>query len=77
MVRKGISSYHHTIFGIRNGYQGLVDQQAVPLTLNSVRGILHQGGTILGTSRVDPLASLTGPTGSRRPWRSTCWTASL
>jgi 6-phosphofructokinase len=27
----------------------------VPLTLDSVRGILHQGGTILGTSRVDPL----------------------
>jgi 6-phosphofructokinase len=55
VVRKGISSYQHTIFGIRNGYQGLVDQQAVPLTLDSVRGILHQGGTILGTSRVDPL----------------------
>jgi 6-phosphofructokinase len=27
----------------------------VPLTLESVRGILHQGGTILGTSRADPL----------------------
>jgi 6-phosphofructokinase len=55
VVRKGISTYQHTIFGFRNGYQGLVDQQAVPLTLDSVRGILHQGGTILGTSRVDPL----------------------
>jgi ATP-dependent phosphofructokinase / diphosphate-dependent phosphofructokinase len=52
---QGISSYQHTIFGFRNGYQGLVDQQAVPLTLDSVRGILHQGGTIPGTSRVDPL----------------------
>jgi 6-phosphofructokinase len=37
VVRKGISTYNHTIFGIRNGYQGLVDQQAVPLTLDSVR----------------------------------------
>ena len=55
VVRKGISTYNHTIFGFRNGYQGLVDQQAVPLTLDSVRGILHQGGTILGTSRVNPL----------------------
>jgi 6-phosphofructokinase len=55
VVRKGISSHQHTIFGFRNGYQDLVDQQAVPLTLDSVRGILHQGGTILGTSRVDPL----------------------
>ena len=63
VVRKGISSYQHTIFGFRNGYQGLVDQQAVPLTLESVRGILHQGGTILGTSRVDPLRFPTAPSG--------------
>ena len=60
VVRKGISHYNHTIFGIRNGYQGLVDQQAVPLTLDSVRGILHQGGTILGTSRVNPLKTEDG-----------------
>jgi 6-phosphofructokinase len=67
VVRKGISIYHHSIFGLRNGYQGLVDQQAVPLTLESVRGILHQGGTILGTSRVDRSVSRTVPSGSERP----------
>src|SRR5919204_1526977 len=60
VVRKGISTYHHTVFGFRGGYKGLVDQQAVPLTLESVRGILHQGGTILGTSRVDPLRAENG-----------------
>jgi 6-phosphofructokinase 1 len=60
VVRKGISTYHHTVFGFRGGYKGLVEQQAVPLTLESVRGILHQGGTILGTSRVDPLRAENG-----------------
>jgi ATP-dependent phosphofructokinase / diphosphate-dependent phosphofructokinase len=48
VVRRSSSTYDHSIFGIRNGYQGLVDQQAVPLTLDSVRGILHRDGTILG-----------------------------
>jgi len=54
VVRKGISTYHHTVFGFPAGFQGMLDQQVIPLTLDSVRGILHRGGTILGTSRVDP-----------------------
>ena len=29
VVRKDSSTYDHSIFGIRNGHQGLVDQQAV------------------------------------------------
>lgn len=74
VVRKGISTYQHTIFGIRNGYQGLVDQQAMPLTLDSVRGILHQGGPSWEPPGSTPCASPTGPSGSRRPWRSTPWT---
>jgi ATP-dependent phosphofructokinase / diphosphate-dependent phosphofructokinase len=36
VVRKGISTYHHSIFGIRNGYQGLVDQQAIPLASTAI-----------------------------------------
>jgi phosphofructokinase-like protein len=60
VVRKGISVYNHTMFGFNGGYQGMVDQQVVPLTLDSVRGILHRGGTILGTSRVDPLGAPDG-----------------
>lgn len=47
-VRKGSSTDDHSIFGIGNGHQGLVDQQTVPLTLDSVRGILQWDGTILG-----------------------------
>jgi 6-phosphofructokinase 1 len=43
-------------FGIRNGWAGLVGEGDVrPLTPQDVSGILHLGGTILGTSRTNPM----------------------
>lgn len=49
-------------YGIRDGYNGLLmpekypDGGLMPLTLDSVRGITHLGGTILGTTnRGNPL----------------------
>jgi 6-phosphofructokinase 1 len=46
------------VFGIQKGYLGLLDTKyLVPLTSNSVRGITHLGGSILGTNnRGNPLA---------------------
>jgi len=39
------------VYGIRHGYRGLIDlSQLVRLTPESVRGITHLGGTILGTA---------------------------
>jgi 6-phosphofructokinase 1 len=39
------------VVGVRKGYLGLLDPaQTVPLAVESVRGIAHLGGTILGTS---------------------------
>ena len=39
------------VFGVRKGYEGLIDtSQLIPLTRDSVRGITHLGGTILGTT---------------------------
>jgi 6-phosphofructokinase 1 len=44
------------VFGIRDGFGGLLHDQnyngsgVVPLTADSVKGITHTGGTILGTS---------------------------
>ena len=43
------------VIGIRNGWKGLITGEAVPLDLHSVSGILPKGGTILGTSRTNPL----------------------
>jgi len=42
------------VLGIRNGWEGLMRGQTVPLDRDAVRGILTRGGTILGTSRMDP-----------------------
>jgi 6-phosphofructokinase 1 len=42
------------VVGIKNGWQGLIKNETVPLTLASVSGILPKGGTILGTSRTNP-----------------------
>ncbi len=51
VVKRGILEFGHTFVGIENGYEGLVEpDMAHPLTLESVRGILAKGGTILGTS---------------------------
>lgn len=40
--------------GIQNGWQGLMQNDARPLTRDDVSGIGRLGGTILGTSRMDP-----------------------
>ncbi len=42
------------VLGIRNGWEGLMNGLTVPLDRDAVRGILTRGGTILGTSRMDP-----------------------
>ncbi len=43
------------VLGIRNGYQGLFENEVTPLTRDTVIGILPRGGTILGTSRFNPM----------------------
>lgn len=39
------------VYGIRHGYQGLIDGDVVKLDAKSVEGIVHRGGTMLGTAR--------------------------
>ncbi|MBW3657798.1 MAG: 6-phosphofructokinase [Actinobacteria bacterium] len=41
-------------YGFRNGWKGVLESQAKQLTISSTRGLLDRGGTLLGTSRVDP-----------------------
>jgi 6-phosphofructokinase 1 len=47
-----------SVYGIRRGYQGLFEEDGVvDLSRDSVRGITHLGGTILGTTnRGNPLS---------------------
>ncbi|HEY3374743.1 MAG TPA: 6-phosphofructokinase [Candidatus Aquicultor sp.] len=39
------------VFGVRNGYAGLIEDDIIPLSAREVSGILQLGGTVLGTAR--------------------------
>jgi phosphofructokinase-like protein len=53
VVRKGIDAYGDGIVGFRDGWRGVLDDVADELTIESTRGILPRGGTILGSSRTN------------------------
>jgi ATP-dependent phosphofructokinase / diphosphate-dependent phosphofructokinase len=61
VVRKGINSYGHEFAGFRYGWAGVMSGDVVDLTHETTRGILHRGGTILGTSRTNPYKEDGGP----------------
>lgn len=50
------------VFAIYEGYQGMVDggDRIRPLTWDSVGGILHRGGTIIGTARCEAFRTREG-----------------
>jgi phosphofructokinase-like protein len=54
-VLRGIRVYGDEFVGFTDGWRGLVEGTAITLDWMSVRGIGGQGGTILGTSRANPL----------------------
>src|SRR4051794_19657075 len=55
-VARRAFTYGDSVLGIGNGWQGLLGAgESVELTLERVTGILHVGGTMLGTSRANPL----------------------
>lgn len=39
------------IYGVRNGYAGLIADHMEPLRARNVGGIIHRGGTVLGSAR--------------------------
>jgi 6-phosphofructokinase 1 len=50
-----------SVVGIRGGWRGFLDNDTEVLTRQRTRGILHEGGTILGTTRVNPFQMKGGP----------------
>jgi 6-phosphofructokinase 1 len=48
------------MFGVRNGYAGLMSGDFVPLGPRDVGGIIHEGGTMLGTSRCPEFKTVDG-----------------
>jgi 6-phosphofructokinase 1 len=70
IVRKGIDTHGHAIIGFRDGWRGPLENLFEELTIESTRGILPRGGTILGTSRTNPLKSDDGPARVRESMQS-------
>jgi 6-phosphofructokinase 1 len=50
VVRAGIH-YGFEVFGIRRGYQGMIEGDIIPLDSPAVSGTIQKGGTILQTAR--------------------------
>jgi ATP-dependent phosphofructokinase / diphosphate-dependent phosphofructokinase len=56
IVRTGAEEYEYEFTGFRDGWRGPLEGDTMVLDVQAVRGILPRGGTILGSSRTNPLA---------------------
>ncbi len=55
IVRAGVDEYGYEFTGFRDGWRGPLEGDTMTLDVQAVRGILPRGGTILGSSRTNPL----------------------
>jgi ATP-dependent phosphofructokinase / diphosphate-dependent phosphofructokinase len=55
VVRKGVTVHGHEFVGFRDGWRGPLEGDTMQLDVQAVRGILPRGGTILGSSRTNPI----------------------
>jgi ATP-dependent phosphofructokinase / diphosphate-dependent phosphofructokinase len=53
-VCRRLWEHGHETVGVHNGWRGMVDGNLTPLGFDEISGILHIGGTIIGTSRTNP-----------------------
>jgi 6-phosphofructokinase 1 len=49
-VRTAIRDYDYKVLGIQLGFEGLLTGSTIPLSMESIRGILPKGGTLLRTT---------------------------
>jgi 6-phosphofructokinase 1 len=61
VVRKGERVYGDDLVGIRDGWRGAIEGDLGPVSVESFRGTLPRGGTILGSSRTNPYEQDGGP----------------
>jgi phosphofructokinase-like protein len=60
IVRKSVSVYNYKIVGLIGGWRGLLDMNYEILDREKIVGIIHRGGTIIKTSRTNPLKETDG-----------------
>jgi 6-phosphofructokinase 1 len=61
VVRKGERVYGDQMLGLRDGWRGAVEGDLIDVTVDTFRGTLPRGGTILGSSRTNPYEVDGGP----------------
>lgn len=59
VVRTGIE-HGWEVYGVKHGYQGLVDGNLIPMDRRDVSGIIQLGGTMLGSARCPEFMTETG-----------------
>lgn len=63
ITKTAINVYDYEVIGFIDGFKGLVENNYITLDLETVSGIAHTGGTILGTTNRDnPFRYMTGGT---------------
>src|SRR5215211_627030 len=61
VVRKGETVYGDELVGFRDGWRGPLEGNLEPVSVDTFRGTLPRGGTILGSSRTNPYKVDGGP----------------
>jgi len=54
IVRKGEREYGDELVGYLDAWDGVLARRTTPLTIETMRGVLPRGGTVLGTRRGSP-----------------------
>ena len=68
VTKSAVADHGLQVFGIEDGYLGLIENRVRPLTFDNVSNILDEGGTILGTSnKADPVHYCTGRSSNGKP----------
>lgn len=53
VAKTAINDYGLEVIGFKDGFKGLVENDFLPLSLSNISGLLHTGGTFLGSSNRD------------------------
>jgi len=61
VVRKGEVHHGDAFVGFRDGWRGVIENSTMHLDVETCRGILPRGGTIIGSSRTNPFKVDGGP----------------
>jgi len=75
VVRAGIHQGWQ-MWGVRNGFVGLMNGEFTSLDARSVGGIMQQGGTVLGTARAPQFKTAEGRAEALQTIRSAHWWSS-